>query len=129
MLFNGANQTILVHIFTANVPIVLIGQLRNSTAGQPIRPGPACPGVDVGGGGVPPGIVVERTELTTISKNFKDQKVVKKIEEGEYQGNKKKVRPLKKKLKKTFVSASSGTDGTLSYRADFDHAEADPDQS
>jgi hypothetical protein len=133
MLFNGTpvggNPSILVHIFTANVPIVLPGVLRNSPLGSPYGQVLHVPVSTSAGGGVPPGIVVEKTELTQVSKTFKDPTIQKKIKKAKKQGNKKKVKRLKKKLNKTFVSGSGCTDGTLSYRADFDHAAPDPDQS
>jgi hypothetical protein len=129
MLFNGANQTILVHIFTANVPIVLIGQLQNSPLGSPYGQVLHIPVSQSAGGGVPPGIVVLRTDLLKITKTFKDPTVQKKIKKAKKQGNKKKAKKLKKQLNKTFVSGSGCTDGTLSYRADFDHAQAGTDQS
>jgi hypothetical protein len=126
MLFHGANQTILVHIFTANVPIVLIGQLGNSTAGSQYGQVLRVPVSTSAGGGVPPGVVVERTELSKITKNFKDPKLVKKAKKA---NTKKKKKKLLQKAKKTVVSGSGCTDGTLSYRADFDHAEAGTDQN
>jgi hypothetical protein len=132
MLFNGTpqggNPSILVYIFTANVPVVLPGQLRNSPLGSPYGQVLHVPVSTSAGGGVPPGIVVTRTELTKISKTFKDPKVQKKLKKAKKQGNKKKVKQLKKKLNKTFVSARC-TDGTLSYRTDFIHAPPDPVQS
>jgi hypothetical protein len=129
MLFNGANQTILVHVFTANVPIVLIGQLQNSPLGSPYGQVLHVPVSTTAGGGVPPGVVVTRIELTKISKTFKDPKVQKQIKRAKKKGNKKKVRQLKKKLNKTVVSGSGCTDGTLSYRADYDDAAPVPDTS
>jgi hypothetical protein len=129
MLFHGANQTILVHIFTANVPIVLVGQLRNSPLGSPYGQVLHVPVSTSAGGGVPPGIVVERTELSKISKNFKDKKLLRKARKAEKKGNTKKAKRLRKQAKKTVVSGSGCTNGTLSYRADFDHALPDADQS
>jgi hypothetical protein len=128
LMFNGTGQTILVHIFTANVPIVLVGELRSSPLGSPYGQVLHVPVSTSAGGGVPPGIVVTRTEFTQISKAFKDKKLVKKAKKAKKQGNTKKAKKLKKKAKKTFVSASC-TDGTLSYRADFDHAPPAADQS
>jgi hypothetical protein len=132
LLFNGAKQngnpTILVHIFTANVPIVLVGELRSSPLGSPYGQVLHVPVSVAAGGGVPPGVVVTRTELTKISKAFKDKKLLKKAKKAKKQGNTKKAKKLKKKAKKTFVAASC-TDGTLSYRADFDHAPPDADQT
>jgi hypothetical protein len=132
LLFHGTpqagNPTILVHIFTANVPVVLIGELRNSPLGSPYGQVLHVPVSQSVGGGVPPGIVVERTELTKISKTFKDPRIQRKLKKAKKQGNKKKVRQLRKKLKKSVVSARC-TDGTLSYRTDFIHAPPDPVQS
>jgi hypothetical protein len=132
LLFNGTpqggNPTLLIYIFTANVPVVLPGQIRNSPLGSPYGQVVHIPVSTSAGGGVPPGIVVARTELTKISKTFKDPKIQKKIKKAKKQGNKKKVKQLKKKLNKTFASARC-TDGTLSYRADFIHAPPDPVQS
>jgi hypothetical protein len=72
--------------------------------------------------------VVTRTELTKISKTFKDKKLLQKAKQAKKKGNAKKARQLKKKAEKTFVSARC-TDGTLSYRTDFIHAPPDPVQS
>jgi hypothetical protein len=133
LLFNGTpvggNPSLLVYIFTANVPIVLPGQIRNSPLGSPYGQVIHVPVSTSAGGGVPPGIVVLRNEFVRISKTFKDPKVKKQIRRAKKQGNKKKVRQLKKKLNKTFASGSGCTDGTLSYRADFIHAPPDPVQS
>jgi hypothetical protein len=129
LLFHGTNNTVLVHISVgAAPPVTLIGQLQNSPLGSPYGQVLHVP-VNPPAGPVPPGITVERTELTTISKTFKDPKVKKQIKRAKKKGNKKKVRQLKKKLNKTYVSASCGADGTLSYRADFIHSPPDPVQS
>jgi hypothetical protein len=128
LLFNGANQTLLVHIFTANVPVVLVGQIRNSPLGSPYGQVIHVPVSTSAGGGVPPGIVVGNFDLTKISRNFKDKKLLQKAKKAKKQGNTKKARQLKKKARKTFASARC-TDGTLSYRTDFIHAPPDPDQS
>jgi hypothetical protein len=128
-LFNGANNTILVHISVgAAPPVTLIGQLKDSRLGPPYGQVLEVP-VNPPAGPVPPGITVQRTELTTISKKFKDPTVQKQIKKAKKKGNKKKAKQLKKKLNKTFVTASCGADGTLSYRADFIHAPPDPVQS
>lgn len=133
LLFNGTPQGgspgLLVYIFTANVPIVLPSQIRNSPLGSPYGQVIHVPVSTSAGGGVPPGIVVLDNDFTKISKTFKDPKIQKKIKKAKKQGNKKKVKQLKKKLNKTFVSGSGCTDGTLSYRADFIHAPPDPVQS
>lgn len=130
MLFHGTpqggSQTILVHIFTANVPIVLIGTLGNSPLGSPYGQVLHVPVSTSAGGGVPPGVVVERTELSKITKNFKDPKLVKKAKKA---NTKKKKKKLLQKAKKTVVSGSGCTDGTLSYRADYDDAAPVPDTS
>jgi hypothetical protein len=132
LLFNGTpqagNPRLLIYIFTANVPIVLPGEIRNSPLGSPYGQVIHIPVSVSAGGGVPPGIVVQRTELTKISKTFKDKKILKKAKKAKKQGNIKKYKKLKKKAKKTFASAKC-TDGTLSYRADFIHAPPDPTQS
>jgi len=132
LLFNGTKKngtpTLLVHIFTANVPIVLVGELRSSPLGSPYGQVLHVPVSVSAGGEVPPGLVVTRTELTKISKTFKDKKILKKAKKAKKQGNTKKYKKLKKKAKKNFVSAKC-TDGTLSYRADFIHAPPDGTQS
>jgi hypothetical protein len=124
----GGTPTILVHVFTANVPIVLVGELRASPLGAPYGQVLHVPVSTTAGGPVPPGLVVTRTELTKISKNFKDKKLIKKAKKAKKKGNTKKAKKLKKKAKKNFVSAKC-TDGVLSYRADFQHAPPDPDQT
>jgi hypothetical protein len=132
MLFNGTPQggtpTLLVYIFTANVPIVLPSPIRSSPLGSPYGQVVHVPVSTSAGGGVPPGIVVSRFELTKISKTFKDKKLLQKAKKAEKKGNTKKARKLRKKAKKTFASARC-TDGTLSYRADFIYAPPDPVQS
>src|SRR5918994_3973490 len=132
LLFNGTKQngnpTLLAHIFTANVPIVLVAEIQNSPLGSPYGKALHTPVSTSAGGAVPPGIVVTRTEFTQISKTFKDKKLLKKAKKAKKQGNTKKYKKLKKKAKRTFLSAKC-TDGTLSYRADFDHAPPAPDQS
>jgi hypothetical protein len=113
LLFNGTKQngnpTQLIHISVgAAPPVTLIGELRNSPLGSPYGKVLHVP-VNPPAGPVPPGITVERTELTKISKTFT-------------------VKKKGKKKKKNYVSGKC-TDGTLSYRADFIHAPPDPVQS
>ena len=125
LLFHGANKTILVHISVgAAPPVVLTGQLQSSPLGPPYKQVLHVPVSQDAGGPVPPGLNVERTELTKISKTFKDKKILKKARKAEG----KKARKLRKKAKKNYVSAKC-TDGTLSYRTVFQHAEPDPDQT
>jgi len=128
LLFNGTNNTVLVHISVgAAPPVTLVGQLQKSPLGPPYGQVLHIP-VNPPAGPVPPGITVQRTELTRISKTFKDKKILKKAKKAKKQGNTKKYKKLKKKAKKSYVSAKC-TDGTLSYRADFIHAAPDPTQS
>ena len=113
LLFNGTKQngnpTVLVHISVgAAPPVTLIGEIRDSQLGPPYGKVIHIP-VNPPAGPVPPGITVERTELTKISKRFT-------------------VRKKGKKKKKNYISAKC-TDGTLSYRADFIHAPPDMVQS
>ena len=132
LLFNGpkqnGNPTVVVHIFTANVPIVLVGELRNSPLGSPYGKVIHTPVSTSAGGAVPPGVVVTRTEFTKISKNFKDKKLLKKAKKAKKKGNKKKAKRLKKKAKKTWVQAKC-TDGELVSQVDFIHAPPEPTQS
>jgi hypothetical protein len=129
LLFHGPNKTVLVHISVgAAPPVTLVGVLQNSPFGSPYGQVLHVPVSTDAGGPVPPGLKVERTELTTISKTFKDKKILRKAKLAKKQGNTKKYKKLKKKAKKNYVSAKC-TDGTLSYRTVFEHAEPDPDQT
>jgi hypothetical protein len=129
LLFHGPNKTVLVHISVgAAPPVVLIGQLQSSPLGSPYGQVLHVPVSTDAGGPVPPGLNVERTELTKISKTFKDKRILRKAKRAKKQGNIEKYRRLKKKAKKNYVSAKC-TDGTLSYRTVFQHAEPDPDQT
>ena len=66
-LFNGTKQngnpTVLFHTFTANVPIVLVSEIRNSPLGSPYGKVFHTPVSTAVGGGVPPSIV-SRTPTT-----------------------------------------------------------------
>jgi hypothetical protein len=133
LLFNGTKQngnpTTLVHISVgAAPPVTLVGELRNSPLGSPYGQVLHVPVSETAGGPVPSGISVTRTELSQISKTFKDKKLLKKAKKAKKKGNTKKAKKLKKKAKKSYVSAKCD-DGTLSYRADFIHAPPDPVQS
>jgi hypothetical protein len=130
-LFNGTTQngnpTVLFHTFTANVPIVLISELQNSPLGSPYGKMFHTPVSTTVGGGVPPGIVITDTDFT-LSKTYKDKKLLKKAKKAKKRGDTKKAKKLKKKAKKSWVTAEC-TDGTLSTRVDFIHAPPEPTQS
>jgi hypothetical protein len=129
-LFNGTEQsgnpTVLFHTFTSNVPIVLVSEMQDSPL-----PGYGVlfhtPVSTTVGGGVPPGIVIENTDFT-LSKTYKDKKVLKKAKKAKKKGNTKKAKKLKKKAKKSWVQAKC-TDGTLTTQVDFIHAPPEPTQS
>ena len=129
-LFNGTKQngnpTVLFHTFTANVPIVLVSEMRDSPLpgyGKVFH----TPVSTAVGGGVPPGIVITNTDFT-LSKSFIDKKILKKAKKARKNGNAKLARLLRKKAKKSWVTAEC-TDGTLETRVDFIHAPPEPTQS
>jgi hypothetical protein len=111
-LFNGTTQngnpTVLFHTFTANVPIVLVSEIRNSPLGSPYGKMFHTPVSTTVGGGVPPGLVIEDTDYT-ISKTWK-------------------VKKGKRKKKVSWVTGKC-TDGVLETRVDFIHAAPEPTQS
>jgi hypothetical protein len=111
-LFNGTKQngnpTVLFHTFTANVPIVLVSEIRNSPLGSPYGKVFHTPVSTAVGGGVPPGIVIEDTDYT-ISKTWT-------------------VKKGKRKKKVSWVTGKC-TDGALETRVDFIHAPPEPTQS
>jgi hypothetical protein len=111
-LFNGTKQngnpTVLFHTFTANVPIVLVSEIRNSPLGSPYGKVFHTPVSTAVGGGVPPGIVIEDTDFT-ISKTWT-------------------VKKSKRKKKVSWVTGKC-TDGALETRVDFIHAPPEPTQS
>ena len=129
-LFNGTKQngnpTVLFHTFTANVPIVLVSEMQNSPLGSPYGTLFHTPVSTTVGGGVPPGIVITDTDFT-LSKKYKDKKLIKKAKKAKKKGNTKKAKKLKKKAKKSWVTAEC-TDGTYETRVDFIHA-SEPTQS
>jgi hypothetical protein len=129
-LFNGTKQngnpTVLFHTFTANVPIVLVSEIQNSP----------LPGYDkvfhtpvstAAGGQVPPGIVIGDTDYT-ISRNYKDKKLLKKAKKAKKKGNTKKAKKLKKKAKKSWIQVRC-TQGVLRSQVDFIHVPPDPSQT
>ena len=106
-LFNGTKQngnpTVLFHTFTANVPIVLVSEMRDSPLpgyGKVFH----TPVSTAVGGGVPPGIVITNTDFT-LSKSFKDKKILKKAKKAKKNGNTKQLSKLKKKAKKSWVTS------------------------
>jgi hypothetical protein len=113
VLFNGTkqngNSTVLFHS-TAGTPVTLISEMQNSP----------LPGFGTlfhtlvaqsAGGGVPDGIPIVDTGFT-ISKKYKDKKLLKKAKKAKKKGNTKKAKKLKKKAKKSWVQAEC-TDGEL----------------
>lgn len=121
---NG-NPSIILHSFAANVPIVLVGELRPSPLGSPYGLVLHVPVSTAVGGGVPPGIVIDLFN-TTISKSYKDKKILKKAKKAKKKGNKKKAKKLKKKAKKNYATVPDCGDGTLTTQAQFTYANAPP---
>lgn len=98
----GGNPTILLHSFTANVPIVLQGVISPSPVGPQYGQRLSVPVSTSAGGGVPPGIAITDFD-TTVSKLTKVKK------------------KKKKKKKFTYVSARC-TDGVAEFQGTFEYS-------
>lgn len=128
VLFNGTprngNPTVLFHS-TAGTPVTLVSEMQPAN-----RPGFGTlfrtRVAQSAGGGVPDGIPIVDTGFT-ISKKYKDKKLLKKAKKAKKKGNTKKAKKLKKKAKKSWVVGKC-TDGELTTQINVTYVSGPPQQ-
>jgi hypothetical protein len=128
LLFNGTKQngnpTVLFDSLAPVPGLVIVSEMKQSQL-----PGYgtvfSSPVAVSAGGPVPDGTPIIDTDFT-LSKKYKDKKLIKKAKKAKKKGNTKKAKKLRKKAKKSWAQARC-TDGELNQTVRWTHV-SDPPQ-